>query len=301
MSARLQLLVVTLLAAYASIQEPVRQDLLRQQRERGLTLASFYGKLETVDFAGRLSVEKRIQVANGPPNAGAVSRDGETIAFELSVDHPYRRYPGVARSDGSGLREYPGIVSPSYFCWSHDKSRLALNAAVQRQLHGELMIVELESKAAQELEAGGYVTSQCWSPDDRQVVYGIGDSIRIYDLLEKKSRDLARGEHPTWSPDGNWIAFHDHDAFYAIRPSGTERKRLFSQKDIRSGLWWSPDGSVVAYMSLGGKYDPRRDFDFVPRQLRVRRLADNSEDWVLTEPDVHYLPSYQWVLPASLR
>jgi Tol biopolymer transport system component len=298
-----QLFFVMLMAASMQAQEPVRQQLERQQQQKGLTLCLLYFReLETVNFASRSFELRDFKVSsNGRLSAGAVSRDGEEIAFELSFYPPLRQYLGVAHSDGSGLREYPDVVSPHDFCWSNDKSKLALNAAVRRQLHGALVIVDLDSKATQEIEASAGVTSQCWSPDDKHVVYGVGDSIRIYDLGEGKWRELAKGVNPTWSPDGNWIAFYHKDAYYAIRPSGAERKQLFKQKDVRTGLWWSPDGSVVAYICLGGKYDPHRDFDFVPRQLRVRRLADNSDDWILTEPDVGYVPNFQWILPAEFK
>lgn len=296
-----QLFVVLALSTCVQAQETVRQQLERQQKQKGLVLASFhYGEIDTVNFSNR-SIDLRDLKANsdGRLGGGALSPDGQFIAFALSFSHPYHEYLGVARSDGGGLREYPDVASPSSFCWSNDKSKMALNAAVRQQLHGELLIVGLDSKVTQEVEAGGYVTSQCWSSDDKQVVYGVGDSIRIYDLENRKSREIAKGEEPTWSADGKWIAFHNNDAYYVIRPSGEDQKELFKQKGIRTGLWWSPDGGVVAYMCLGGKYDSHRDFDFVPRQLRVRRLADNSDDWVLVGPDVAYVPSYQWISPGG--
>jgi Tol biopolymer transport system component len=294
-------LIFIVMVLIGTAQEPVLKELARQQQEIGLTLASFHRKLETINFSTRSLNEKKLPVASGHPNEGAVSRDGEYIAFDLSVDQPYQRYLGIVHSDGNGLREYRNVMSPSSICWSYDKSQLALSAAHRRQLHGELLVLGLEANVTQELEAGGYVTSQCWSPDDKRVVYGVGNSIRIYDLGERKSRELAKGEEPTWSPDGNWIAYHDKDAYYEIRPSGTEQKQLFRQKGIRTGLWWSPDGSMVAYMCVGGKYDPHRDFDFVPRQLRVRRLADNADESILEGPDVAYVPSYQWVLPEKAK
>lgn len=299
----MQVLIVMVLTTSMQTQEPVRQQLEREQKQKGLTLSLFYsGEIKTVDFSGRSFELRQVKVSiNGKAGEGAISRDGEEIAFKLSFYPPLREYLSVASSNGGGLREYPDVVSPHDFCWSNAKSKLALNAAVRRQLHGELVIVDLSSKAIQELEAGAGVTSQCWSPDDKQVVYGVGGSIRIYDLGERKSRDLATGENPTWSPDGNWIAFYHDGAYYAVRPSGADRKLLFKQKDVRTGLWWSPYGEVVAYMCLGGKYDPHRDFDFAPRQLRVRRLADNSDDWILTEPDVGYVPNYQWVLPTNFK
>jgi Tol biopolymer transport system component len=297
-----QLFIVLGLAAGLLAQEPVRQELVRQQQQTGLTLASFYRDLTTVNFSDRSDEEKKMQLSSGLPVEGAVSRDGEYVALSLSFDHPYRTYLGITLRDGSALKEYPDVVSPSDMCWSFDRSKIALNAALRRQIHGELLIVELESKGTQEIEAGAHVTSQCWSPDGKRFVYGIGDSIRIYDLGEKKWREIAKGFYPTWSPDGAWISFHSRDAYYVIRPSGAEEKQLFKQTDVRSGLWWSPDGGVVAYVSRGGEYPSHKGLiDFSPRQLRVRRLADNSDDWILVEPDVDYVPSYQWVLPPNLK
>lgn len=294
----LQLFIVITIAVSVSAQETVLQAIASQQKQTGLTLATFYKELRTVDFAARASEDKKLHVAtNGIPLEGALSRDGGYIAFELSVDHPYRRYLAIARSDGSGLREFPDNVSPSHFCWSYDKSKMALNAALRRQAFGELVIVELDSKATQELEASARVTSQCWSPDDKQIVYGVGSNIRIYDLNEKKSRELVQGTDPAWSPDGNWIAFRDDDSYYAIRPSGAERKLLFKTFLARSGPWWSPDAALVAYQCVDKKM-PKHS-EFATRQLRVRRLSDNSDDWVAEGSDVDYVPSYQWVLPVQ--
>ena len=301
----LQLFIIIGLTVAVQAQEPVREQLKHQQEQEGLTLATFdFGEFKTIEFASRSFKLRSTKVnSKGGLEEGVVSRDGEKVAFHLSFGHPYREYLAIARSDGSGLEEYPSIISPSFYCWSNDKSRLALNAAAHGQHHGELLVIDLNSKATDEIESGAHVTSQCWSPDDKQIVYGVGNRLRIYDLGEKKSRELAEGTWPTWSPDGNWIAFYaenDH-AYFAIRPSGGERKRLFKQKGTRTGLWWSPDCNVVAYMCLGGKHESHRDFDFPTRQLRVRRVADNSDDWILAEPDVAYVPNYQWVLPVESK
>jgi Tol biopolymer transport system component len=292
------LLALILLAATLNAREAVRQQIDRQQREIGLTLASFARKISIVNFGDRSPRLKEVTVSGeGRPLQGAISRDGESIAFEISFYHPARWTLGVANSDGTGLQEYPNIASPSSICWSNDKSALALNAAVQQQPNGALLIVRLDSHSTQQIDAGGSLTSQCWSPDDKRIVYGVGTSIRIYDLGKGKWRELAEGESPAWSPDGNWIAFYHDAAYYAIRPSGADQKMLFRKKGHSAGPWWSPDGALVAYMCLSGKQGDWMGFE--SRQLRVRRLADSSDDWVLNEPDDSFSPQYQWVLPRQ--
>lgn len=313
------LLMLIFLFLRPPAEESVRAELIRQQEQTGLTLASFYRNLATENFASRSSVlhehvstsrdatgstvvHKDISIP-GVPVEGAVSRDGEEIAFQLSVDHPYRTYLAINHPDGTGLREYPNVDAPTYLCWSYDKSKLAASASDKRKPpypHRELLIVDLRSDTTEELldDERGYLTSQCWSPDGTQIVYGLRDAIWIFDLKEKKRRELTKGGNPTWSPDGNSIAFVDRDAYYVIRPNGTERKLLFKSKEhTRSGLWWSPDGRMVAYISLAGHWF--RHTDFVARQLRVRRLADESDDWLVEDGDVAYIPSYQWVQPSQ--
>jgi WD40 repeat protein len=163
------------------------------------------------------------------------------------------------------------------------------------------VILNLESGKTGDVSAATFVGSQCWSPDNRRIVYEFHDSVRMYDIERNKWTALAKGKEPSWSPDGNWIAFLDEDTYYAIRPSGEERKVLFTKKRAVSGLWWSPDSRFVAYISRTSF--PERpwlvvDVAFV--RLRIRRLEDNSEDWVAGFSEVH-VPTFQWVKMRPLE
>ncbi len=294
----LPVLLLMALAAILNAGEGVRQQIEREQREVGLTLATFERKINSVSFSDRSPELKEVKVSSdGRPLQGAISRDGKSIAFEISFYRPPRWTLGVARSDGSKMQEYANIASPSSICWSNDKFTLALNAAVPEQPNGALLILRLDSSATRQFDTGGSMTSQCWSPDDHQIVYGVGESIRIYDLGERKWRELAKGEDPAWSPDGDWIAYYHDAAYYAVRPSGADQRLIFRKKGHSGGPWWSPDGALVAYMCSSGKGGNWMGFD--SRQLRVRRLADGSDDWILNEPDVSFPPEYQWVLPRQ--
>src|SRR6267142_2172581 len=161
-----------------------------------------------------------------------------------------------------------------------------------------LHLLNVSSGETQEIEGQGLITSPCWSPDDKQFVYEAADSVRVFDIKEKSSRQIAEGTNPTWSPDGNWIAFLDHDTYYAIHPSGTQRHVLFKSWHSASGLSWSPDSRFVAYVSqartLEGGF---LHSDVLTYFLRVRRVEDNSEariSYALTPF------SYQWVASTKL-
>jgi Tol biopolymer transport system component len=299
--------------AQASTRESVRAELIRLQKQSGLSLVSVEGggrggELYVVMFASRNLAGKQF-IRGENAGEGAVSSDGKAIAFELrretertfstpsgKVFPQYRRYLGIIRQDGSALREYPDLDEPYGLCWSFDESALTLsvkNLNQGKQSDHSLQILNLDSGTTEEVDAGGYVTTQCWSPDGKQIVYQVGQVMRVYDIQQKQSWALAVGTGPTWSPDGNWIAFLDGGEYYVIRPSGKERKLLFKMKDALTPLWWSPDSRFVAYI----RRDRLFEGSWIPEEqgrLRVRRLEDNTEDWAANLFVVH-VPSFQWV------
>lgn len=278
--------------AQTTAKEPVRTELIRLQKDTGLTLASFDRSVETVMFADR-SMSTGNEVLAAMVDDGAITRDGMDVAVNL-----FRRGFGVVHTDGSDFRGYSEVSAAYDLCWSYDKSKLAMN--VQNLKRGtsppndNLQIFNLSSKEIQVFDVRAAVTSQCWSPDNKKVVYEANDSVRVYDSEQKKWLELAKGREATWSPDGNWIAFLDDDTYYAIRPSGENRKELFKSKGALSGLWWSPDARIVAYISRNKTFEGPVALDVGMARLRVRRLSDSSEDWVAQVSDAH-IPSYQWV------
>ncbi len=291
------------LSSAAAQKEPVRAELVRLQKETGLTLASFYRSIESVIFADRALSHGKELLPVGSAGEGALSRDGTLIALGL-VSSQGKNSLGIVREDGSSLREYPEITAPYGICWSYNKSKVAMS--VQNLERGTtppndtLQILDVGSRMNQVVDERASVTSQCWSPDDKQLVYVADGSVRVYNVEQKQWRILAKGKEATWSGDGNWIAFLDDDAYYVIRPSGDQRKLLFKAKGALTGLWWSPDSRIVAYASRANFFEGSwKAIDVGVVRLRIRRLEDNSEDWVAELSDVH-LPSYQWIKTNDL-
>ena len=86
------------------------------------------------------------------------------------------------------------------------------------------------------------------------------------------------------------------DGYYTVTPAGGPAKRLFKTKQGRSELFWSPDSKFVAYFGEGGTFrETLKYLDVGLIQLRVRRLSDNSEDWLWQTPDVPPAHSLQCV------
>jgi Tol biopolymer transport system component len=305
--------VVLAVFAQASTKESVRAELIRLQNQSGLTLISFegagnYGPVYIVAFASRSLPDMQL-LKEGISGVRAITSDGTEIAFERrrrtgqtlspaeSKFAPYRTYLGVIRRDGSDLREYLDLDEPSDLCWSPDGTALALsvkNLTQGKQAPRTLQVLNLGTGSTEEVDAKGYATSQCWSPDGKQIVYQADDTLRVYDTQEKKSRILTNGQNPTWSPDGNWITFLEDNGYYAIRPSGNEKKLLFRKKDALTALWWSPDSRFVAYVSRNRLFEGSWWPPIEQGRLRVKRLDDNAEDWVANLYIEGHVPVFQW-------
>ena len=197
-------------------------------------------------------------------------------------------------------------MDPEYFCWSQDESKLAVYTFDRHgsQPNGRLVIVNLHSNQAEEIARGpAFLTPQCWAPDGQSLVYGVSQlgnesrptgNIAVYDSAEKKTRIIGSGAYPTWSADGNWIAFLDGENYYVVRPSGNERKLFLHVARPKTGLLWSPDGRFVAY-GICCKYSWTSPDTYW--RFYVRRLSDNAEDWVADIGDIPHGRDVHWVQP----
>jgi WD40 repeat protein len=262
--------IIVISSARSFGSESIRSELIRQQNDKGLT----FGWTENGDFHAVLFKEHRVVSLRDPKLAHSLD------AFDFN-DH--RGHFQLA------------------LCLSHDQRK----AVVWEQKSGEanLEIFDRESKlvrvfASNVAQLETRVTSQCWSPDDTQLVYGIEGATKIYETRTDTSRLLVTGKGPTWSPDGDWIAFLDHGTYYAIRPDGGDRKTMFHSNGAVSALYWSPDSRIVAYVRelgfLNGGF-----LDAEANQLRVRRLQDGSEDRLCPD-NVSYDGNYQWLMSDEL-
>lgn len=315
--------LLLVLLVHAGQEKSVRAEIIGMSEQNGprLWLVSNNG-VYAVDFSKRSLSKVRQFISKGTANFGALSSDGTEIAFsycsEPGFTHPTPNvtdcpaghlHLGIVRTDGSGFREYAGIVYPSGLCWSHDKSKLALTASDRRETDSrepKLGILNLGSGQIQNVAGmDNWTTSQCWAPDDKKMVYtenkvGGIQNVMLFDIEKGKSTLIVKGSKATWSPDGNWIAFLANDNTYnLVRPNGSGNRMLFKTTVGDSELWWSPDSRFVAYVSARGPLERSPAEQFVElSRLRVRRLDDGFEDWFLnlSAEDANW---FQWVRPVT--
>jgi hypothetical protein len=229
----------------------------------------------------------------------------KAVSFKKRAVIPVEGFLDVFRPDGFSFREYPQVMAID-LCWSHDQSKLAATM-LDNAPNASLVILELRSKRTRvvvgRVSQTPHLTSQCWSPDDKQLVFETDGSVRVYDMESAKTTVLAAGMNPTWilsptwSSDGNQIAFRDFDTYYSIQPSGVNRKKLFTQKGACSGLYWSPDSRIVAYVEELGVLQGGA-LDAEVNQLRMRRLEDSSDDWMANGVDC--ISNYKWLTNKAL-
>ena len=106
---------------------------------------------------------------------------------------------------------------------------------------------------------------------------------------------MCESPYPTWSPDGEWIGYFQDKTYWAVRPSGEGRRKLFRRSNALSPLQWSPDMRYGLYADCCALRDTLRCMCEIGR-IRVRRLADNAD--VEIDSDGYqdmYLPRWTWI------
>ncbi len=129
---------------------------------------------------------------------------------------------------------------------------LARHDGLVRAADGALVVVPVE---------GQPILAAVPSPTgDRYAVQVMGAGLFLVSADGSSVTPLGRGEHPTWSPDGGYVAFMQveddgHDItgadLWTVRADGSAPSRLTSTAD-RHELFpvWTPDGAAIAFDDL---------------------------------------------------
>lgn len=108
-----------------------------------------------------------------------------------------------------------------------------------------------------------------WSPDGKRIAFSSNQdgNEEIYIInadgtgqvrltFSTEDEGLSGFDHdigPTWSPDGEWIAFSSNRAgnfdIYIMKPDGSEQTQLTFNPNGDIGSTWSPDGKLIGFTS----------------------------------------------------
>ena len=141
-----------------------------------------------------------------------------------------------------------------------DDARVAPGGAVAFADGGALVVADAATGAVRQFDAPGEgrLINVTPSPDGRRVAFEVvGGNLYTVGLGGADVVDLGPGHRPTWSPDGQWVAFmvieDDGETFtaadlWAARADGSGRTRLTQTPDrLEMNPAWSPDGGWIAY------------------------------------------------------
>lgn len=239
--------VVYASCAYEAEHDPAREYLsasheLYMDQER----ANINYEIAVVDIDGENS--RRLTENLIFENFPVWSPDGTRIAFLARLDHPstsvamYEQRLYTMKPDGSDVREVAvdyeevGGVALSPPVWSPDGEWLAFYALPRKD---------------------PFYLSPEEDPSPAEVSYTLytarvdGSELHEIGSTERASSQDARVPPPSWSPDGERLAFiSGKDLIYTARADGTDTRRIATNYRSRH-LAWSPVGDEIVFLLRG--------------------------------------------------
>ena len=231
----------------------------------------------------------------------AWSPDGSRIAFirteaYFNYDDPRYYHPfnsQIAILSDKGTKRVPGTKGVGMYppVWSPDGGRLAF--LVNQPAEGEkdpyrptnpythiLFQIRPDDSAGNRL--GEATTLPSWSPDGERLAFGLEDEVYTVRLDGTDRRlvvDDFRANQVSWSPDGTELLLASDDGVYVVGADGSGLRKLGpSNLGVKSAIW-SSDGSTIAARH---ELDDRRWESLVFVMNRdgtdVRFLAEGTED-----------------------
>jgi len=177
----------------------------------------------------------------GPEISDAHLR-GELIAFSSDRDGDWEIFSMAP--DGSNVRQVTQNMSYDWApSWSPDGQRLSFTSDY---LDGEISVLREEID-------GAFVDTTIEISGDREIYIINADGTGRTRITDNET--ITDG-NPSWSPDGETIAFHSDAAgfdatdIYLVSVDGSDVRALTALGGVNWDPDWSPDGNKISFSSL---------------------------------------------------
>ena len=252
----------------ANVSAQQSDELIAELRQRmdseGLTLADFKNDgLVLVRFGEQLPVYVPFPVDNRSIVYSFFAPTGRAIALMEHDEHGRVR---VYHMDGRFVAATRGYVVKAVralaltadlkalsFCGTYvTRGKAGLD---EQRLENGVLAVEIvtdQITRIQDFENPDEDLYRCgqmsWSPGGNQLAYDYDGTIYLWDADRQSSRLLVKGTMPSWSPEGEWIAFRNSEGdLQLISPDGVLGTVLYGGGNVGGGVEWSPDGRYIAF------------------------------------------------------
>lgn len=219
-----------------------------------------------------------LTVLPGSEYSPAFSPDGSQVAFawdggKSDGNGRFDLYAKVIGSEGvEQLTHHPATwIVPA---WSPDGRNIAFARAEDGGAPGIFMVSARGGPERKLADAtfcpDSRSISLSWSPDGRQLLYAGTDGMHFLDPENGETRALTTPQHcnlgfsPTFSPDGQWIAFScyldtNYDIHVLPAKGGASKALTRVQQSLFFPLAWSADSKRIVYSENGDLLEVSKD------------------------------------------
>jgi hypothetical protein len=180
--------------------------------------------------------------------------------------------------------------------WSPDGSRIVYQNLIGTGLH----LIGADGTNRVRLTSGEFDYEAAWSPDGSKIAFVRSGLLWLMNADGSDAHEIPGGslvnDHPTWSPDGEFIAYScslpNGRGLCSMRNDGTERQVIYGDQATGqiAAMYptWSPDGAYIAFSVVEGNSGRFRlakirpdGTDLIPLTTEEGDFLDTRARWSL--------------------